>query len=111
MFFYVDYTVPVERLREKLGEILAASPLWDREVGKLQVTEVKESTVKLRAIMTARSAGDAFELRCEVREKMIAFLQAEYPGALPHQRQITVVEEKPAQGKKSAKGAARARPV
>jgi small-conductance mechanosensitive channel len=111
VFFYVDYTVPVEAVRAKLGDILAASPLWDREVGKLQVTDVKESTIELRAIMTASSAGEAFELRCEVREKMIAFLQAEYPHALPHQRQITIAaEENPAQGKKSGKGAPRERP-
>jgi small-conductance mechanosensitive channel len=106
-FFYVDYTVPVGRVREKLGEIVAASPLWDREVAKLQVTDVKENVVELRAIMGARTAGDAFELRCEVREQMIAFLQEEYPHALPRQRQTTIDDRPPpARGKKSGRSQA-----
>jgi len=86
VFFYVDYTVPVARVREKLSEIVVESKLWDRDLVKLQVTEVKESTVELRAIMGARTAGDAFDLRCEVRERLIAYLQAEYPEALPRTR-------------------------
>jgi small-conductance mechanosensitive channel len=84
-FFHVDYTVPVERLRQKLDEILRESPLWDGEVGRLHVTNTTQETVELRALMSARP-GQAFDLRCEVREKLIAFLQAEYPHALPRQR-------------------------
>jgi len=85
-FLYVDYTVPVERLRQKLDEILRESRLWDGKVGGLQVTNTTKDTVELRALASARSAGQAFDLRCEVREKLIAFLQAEYPHALPRQR-------------------------
>jgi hypothetical protein len=44
-------------------------------------------TMELRVIATARSAGDAFDLRCELREKLIAYLQAELPGSLPRRRQ------------------------
>jgi small-conductance mechanosensitive channel len=85
-FLYVDYTVPVERLRQKLDEILRESPLWDGKVGGLQVTNTTKDAVELRALASARSPGQAFDLRCEVREKLIAFLQAEYPHALPRQR-------------------------
>jgi hypothetical protein len=45
--------------------------------------------MELRVIATARSAGDAFNLRCELREKLIAYLQAELPGSLPRRRQET----------------------
>ncbi len=88
VFLYVDYTVPVERLREKLMEVARASPLWDGRVVVLQVSDAtKDHTVELRALVSARSAPASWDLRCEVREKLIAYLQEAYPGALPRQRQ------------------------
>jgi hypothetical protein len=63
-----------------------ASKLWDGQVAKLQVTESRENSIELRALASARSAGDAFDLRCDIREHMIAFLQKEHPTALPHAR-------------------------
>jgi hypothetical protein len=50
------------------------------------VTDAKERTIELRAIMSANSSGQAFDLRCEVREKLLDFLQREYPSALPRER-------------------------
>lgn len=85
-FLYVDYSTPVAVLRDKLDEIVRGSKNWDGKVAALQVTDVKEQTMELRCLMGARSAGQAFELRCEVREQMIDFLQREHPGALPRQR-------------------------
>jgi small-conductance mechanosensitive channel len=90
VFLYVDYTVPVEPLREKLTEIARASPLWDGRVVVLQVSEAKEHTIELRALVSARSAPASWDLRCEVREKLIAFLQEKYAGALPRTRQEIV---------------------
>lgn len=90
VFLYVDYTVPVEKLREKLMEIARASPLWDGRVIVLQVSDAKDRTVELRALLSARSAPAAWDLRCEVREKLIAYLQEEYPDALPRTRQEVV---------------------
>ena len=83
---YVDYSAPIEVLRRKLEEIAAASPLWDRDVVNLAVTELSERTMQVRCLTSARNAGEAFDLRCEVREKMVAFLQAELPHALPRER-------------------------
>ncbi len=91
VFLYVDYTVPVEKLREKLMEIARASPLWDGRVVVLQVSDAtKDHTVELRALLSARSAPAAWDLRCEVREKLIAYLQEHYPGTLPRTRQEIV---------------------
>jgi small-conductance mechanosensitive channel len=91
----VDYTTPVDRVRAKAEEIAKASPLWDGDLIKLQVTDADAMTMQLRIIATARSAGDAFDLRCELREKLIAFLQTECPGSLPRRRQeITGAAEK-----------------
>jgi small-conductance mechanosensitive channel len=86
VFIHADYTVPVDRVRAKLEEIAKASPLWDGRVVNLQVTDAKPGTVELRALVSARTSPAAWDLRCEVREKLIAFLQQEHPGALPRQR-------------------------
>lgn len=83
---YVDYSAPVDRLRAKLEEIAKASKLWDGQVVNLAVTDLREQTMELRCLISARNSGDTFDLRCEVREKMIAFLQRELPSALPRTR-------------------------
>lgn len=83
---HVDYSAPVERIRAKFREIVEASPLWDGTVANLQVDECRERTVALKAVVGARDAAAAGDLRAEVREKLIAFLQAECPGALPRTR-------------------------
>jgi small-conductance mechanosensitive channel len=87
VMLYVDYTTPVDRVRSKLEEIVKGSKLWDGKVLKLHVTDAKESTIELRAIASASSSGDAFELRCQIREQLIDFLRREIPTALPRQRQ------------------------
>jgi small-conductance mechanosensitive channel len=86
VFLHVDYTLPVEPLRRKLDEVLRESKLWDGKVANLQVTDTPQGMVELRALVSARNPGQTWDLRCEVREKLIAFLQAEYPTALPRQR-------------------------
>ncbi|MDP2408851.1 MAG: mechanosensitive ion channel family protein [Pseudolabrys sp.] len=83
---YVDYSAPVGVLRDKLTEIVKASKLWDGRAVGLQVTDVKENVIELRCLMSAANAGNAFNLRCEVRERMVDFLQKEYPDALPRRR-------------------------
>lgn len=92
VFIHADYTVPVARVREKLEEIVKASKLWDGSVVNLQVTDARQDTVELRALVSARTSPQAWDLRCEVREKLIAFLQEEYPQALPRMRADLQVE-------------------
>lgn len=86
VFLYVDYTVPLESLRAELKKILEASALWDKKVSVLQVTDTKQHTIELRVLVSARNAGQAFDLRCEVREKLIAYLQRNHPESLPRLR-------------------------
>jgi small-conductance mechanosensitive channel len=86
VFWYMDYTVPVARVREKLEEIVAASPHWDGKVVNLQVTDTDKDTITIRGLMSARTSPQAWDLRCEVREKLVAWLQEEYPDALPRLR-------------------------
>ena len=93
VMLYVDYCAPVGVIREKFNEILKQSEKWDEKVAALQVTDFKEGTMELRCLMSARSAALAFDLRCEVREKLIDFLQKEHPEALPRSRQISLQKD------------------
>jgi len=80
---HVSYHAPIERLREKALEIVKASPHWDGDLVKLQVQDAKESSLELRVIASARTSGEVAELRYLIREKMIEFLQRDYPACLP----------------------------
>jgi small-conductance mechanosensitive channel len=93
---HVDYTAPVDRVRAKAIELVKASKFWDGRVANLQVIEARQSTIELRVLASARTSGDAFELRCEIREKLIDFLQRQIPSALPRVRQETVAIDRPA---------------
>ncbi|RZJ95744.1 MAG: mechanosensitive ion channel family protein [Brevundimonas sp.] len=85
-FFYVDYAAPIDRLREAFEGIVEASELWDRDVQVLQVTDITERVLQVRCLASARSAPVAFDLRCEIREKMMAFMRDHCPEALPKER-------------------------
>jgi small-conductance mechanosensitive channel len=86
VFLYTDYTVPVEEVRQQLHRILKGTDLWDGRVWNLQVTDAAERTIQLRALMSARDASSAWDLRCHVRERLIEFLQHQYPESLPRIR-------------------------
>lgn len=86
IFFYLDYTVPLEALRRQFERIVQGSSLWDREVCVLQVTDAKERCIEVRGLVSAANAGNAFDLRCEVREKMLTWLATRYPYGLPQSR-------------------------
>ncbi len=86
VFIYTDYTMPIAALREELTRLLNTHPNWDRQVDVLQVTDAREHTLELRALMSAESSPKAWELRVFIREKLIEFIQREYPGCLPKTR-------------------------
>ena len=86
VFIYVDYTIPVQTIRDELHRILKESELWDGSAWGLQVTNASERTMELRALMSAPDAPTAWNLRCKVREELIAFIQKNYPGGLPKLR-------------------------
>lgn len=85
-FLYVDYEAPMERLRAELERICRESPLWDGDVVNLQVTEITDRVAQIRCLASARNAPTAFDLRCEIREKMLAFMRDQCPEALPRDR-------------------------
>ncbi|MEQ8530519.1 MAG: mechanosensitive ion channel family protein, partial [Imperialibacter sp.] len=59
---------------------------WDKETQVVQVTDTTESTMLVRALVSARNSSDAFDLRCNVREMLITFIKDNYPHYLPTTR-------------------------
>ncbi len=85
-FIYVDYTVPVEEIRQELRRVVESTPLWAGKVCVLQISDFFQTTAQLRALMDARNSSDAWDLRCYVREKLIAYIKEHYPQSLPRYR-------------------------
>jgi small-conductance mechanosensitive channel len=85
-FLYVDYSIPVEDLRQQLNAIVHPSPLWDKKVCGLQVTNLSERSMELRCLVSSRNASENFDLRCQVREQMAAWIQQNHPTAFPTTR-------------------------
>jgi small-conductance mechanosensitive channel len=86
VFLWLDYRVPVDALREEVVRITAAAPEWDGRVSVVQVTDCNERAVQVRILVSAADAGRAFDLRCRVREGVLAFVQRRHPEALPRVR-------------------------
>jgi len=86
VFLWTDYRLPLEPLRQELKKICEAAPEWDRRVCLLQVTDTSERAMQLRALVSAGDSARAWDLRCRVREGLIAFLQREHAEALPRVR-------------------------
>ncbi|MHB8189210.1 MAG: mechanosensitive ion channel family protein [Ferrimicrobium sp.] len=88
----VDYTAPVQEIREYYAKVVSESPNWDGNVWRMQVTGLGVSTMQLRLLMSSSDSSKSWDLQCEMREKMIAFLQEHYPNALPRVRAEFVPE-------------------
>ncbi len=86
VFLYTDYSLPVDELRKKFEQVLGETDMWDGEGKSVQVTDSSERTMTIRLLMTAKNSPTAWELRCLVREKMIEWIQQNYPAALPRTR-------------------------
>jgi small-conductance mechanosensitive channel len=93
--FQLNYNVPIERLREKVTELIKASPHWDGDVVKLQVQEARAAALELRVIASGRTSSRMSDLRYEIREKVIEFLQRECPTCLPSPAAATPAPAEP----------------
>jgi small-conductance mechanosensitive channel len=90
VFLYVDYTVPVDEIRAEGQRIVSESRLWDKRVFGVQVTDWKTDAVEIRALVSAETSDKLWDLRCEVREKLLTFLQRRYPSAFPRVRNLAI---------------------
>jgi len=93
-FLYVDYSIPVEELRTELRRIAEGSPLWDKKICGLQVTNLTDRSMELRCLVSSRNSSENFDLRCIVREQMTAYIQQHYPNTFPTAR-FTALSEIP----------------
>lgn len=83
---HVDPATPVPALRERARQVIDAHPLWDRRDWVLQVTDMTEFTVVVRVLASAADAPSAWDLRCDVREALVAWLREEHPESLTRLR-------------------------
>ncbi len=86
VYLFADWMLDVAALRAEVANIVARSPLWDKQFQNLQVTDVTERAVQIRALVTARNSGDLFDLRCFVREEIVAYIRDHQPQAMPKLR-------------------------
>lgn len=86
VFIYTDYDVSFDAIREELTRLLKSTPQWDQNVNVLQVTNATETSVEIRALMSARDSGTAWDLRVFIRENLLVFLKDNYPESLPKTR-------------------------
>ncbi|NTW68238.1 MAG: mechanosensitive ion channel [Chlorobiaceae bacterium] len=86
VLFSMDYLIPPETIRKELERIVTLTPLWDKRVVKLHVTNTTDKSVQMRALVSAANSSDLWELRCFVREALIEFLRTNFPEGLPKLR-------------------------
>jgi small-conductance mechanosensitive channel len=86
VMLWVDYAMPLARLREEVRSIVESSPGWDRRFWNLQVTEATDRAMQIRVLATAQDSGKAWDLRCEIRERLITAIQERYAAHLPKVR-------------------------
>ncbi|EHH68512.1 mechanosensitive ion channel family protein [Gluconobacter morbifer] len=94
VFLWLDYEAPMDRVREMLNEIIRTCPLWDGKVFDAQVADCDSHVMSIRIIASARNALQSWDLRCDIREKIISRLREECPEALPRAR-FAMVPPKP----------------
>jgi small-conductance mechanosensitive channel len=96
VFFWVDYSLPLEPLREELRRLCQEVPeLWDGRVIVLQVTDTSEKSIQLRVLVSSPDSSRNWDLRCHLRENLIGFVQRQYPQCLPQLRADLSVGQKP----------------
>ena len=82
----VDFTVPLDAMRAELDQLLQSNELWDGRENVLQVTDAVSGAVRVRMLVSADNAGKLFDLRCDIREGMVNWLQRTQRGAVLRHR-------------------------
>jgi len=84
--FDLDWRVDPHGMREKLVEVVENTTLWDGRTQVLQITDATGGVVRVRVLVSAADAGDLFDLRCLVREELVAWVNDSNPTGLPRER-------------------------
>lgn len=83
VYLYTDYNLPLNELRKEFNRLLNTTDLWDKQVNVIQITDATEKTVEIRALMSASDSSRAWDLRVFIREKLLEFIQTNFPESLP----------------------------
>ncbi|KAK9717632.1 hypothetical protein K7432_006048 [Basidiobolus ranarum] len=83
VFFYLDYHVPIDDLREQVENIVKQTSYWDRRHVSLAVTDIKDTQIEIRCLLSASNPDNLFSLRCFVREEMVKYIRSNYRDSLP----------------------------
>lgn len=86
VFLHLDPTADIARIRIEFERQIEANPLWDGRVKVVQVTDTTLDSIEVRLLMSAKDAPTAFDLRCQMREAMLAFVRDSMPGAIARRR-------------------------
>jgi small-conductance mechanosensitive channel len=89
VFLWVDYATPIEPIRAEARRLVETMPEWDQRVFAVQVTEATDKAIQVRVLVSSQNAGKNFDLRCKLREGLVAFLARDYPASLPVVRNRT----------------------
>ncbi|WP_087880559.1 mechanosensitive ion channel family protein [Parabacteroides sp. Marseille-P3160] len=81
IFLYVDYSLPVDDLRKQLQLYVKDNPRWDGRVANIQVTDAKQNYKELRVLLSGRDSSLNWDLRVEIREKLLDYINANYPDS------------------------------
>ena len=90
IYFYTDYTLPVENIRNKFHELLNQSAHWNKKTASLEVTDVKEMTLEVRCLVSSDNASSLWKLRCEIREKLINYIVEKHYHCLAKTRTLNL---------------------
>jgi small-conductance mechanosensitive channel len=91
IFLYVDYSFPVSKIREIIPDLLKDNKDWDGRVWNVQVTKATEQYKELRILVSSQDSSKNWDLRTLIREKLIDYINENYPGSFA---KIRVKDEK-----------------
>jgi small-conductance mechanosensitive channel len=82
IFLYFDYHLPVNELRKEFFRYVESHPAWDQRKKALVVSEAKETSMQIRALVSASDPEKLWALRCDVREALISYVREKHPNHL-----------------------------
>ncbi|HVZ42970.1 MAG TPA: mechanosensitive ion channel domain-containing protein [Ramlibacter sp.] len=98
VMLWVDYATPVEAIRAEAKRVAESASEWDGRVFSVQVSDTTDRAMQVRVLVSSADSGKSWDLRCKLREALLAFLAREHPQCLPVARQENRGEAAPSRG-------------
>ena len=83
---YLDPATRIGPVRQEFERLITGNRLWDGRYQIAQVTATERDAIEVRLLMSAKDSVVLFELRCEIREAMLAWLSDHQPEAFARTR-------------------------